>query len=140
MESEKGYTCYCVGPEDMYYIDTEFYERLMRTLEELIVEKKVTAFLFESKKGFEGICLLVAWALRRKYPHVRRVMMRNEEISYREFFARYGIAGFNDLCYPGKMLPNGKVYQGKRKGEISELCDFCIVYDPETDELQVKKI
>ncbi len=137
MESEKGYTCYCVGPEDMYYINTDFFERLERVLKELIEEKKVTTFLFESKKGFEGICVLAVWALRLRYPHILRVVMKSEEISREDFFFLDAVEGFNDFCYPGKVLPNGKVYQGKE--EIAGLCDFCIVYDRETDELQIKK-
>ncbi len=138
MESEKRYTC-CfdgnVGVESTEALYTKVYD----IVEKLITEEKVNTFLFETKKGFEGIGFTIVLALRLKYPHIQRIRVSTGVPFISDFCMDDSLEGFDDTYYPGRILYTEKlVYQGQ-KGERTKLSGFCAIYDEETGEICVKK-
>ncbi len=139
MEVGKRYTCCFVGPDEIKPADEVcLYAKVNDIVEKLIVEEKVDTFLFETKKGFEGICFTVVMALRLKYPFIQRIGLRLGFPDISTILFCDELNGYDDTYYPGRNLRDGVVYMGK-KDERMELSGFCVIYNEETDEIQIKK-
>ena len=51
----------------------ELKEKVRKTVEYLIVEEGVGAFLFGSRSKFDELCHIVVTELKEKYPHIQRI-------------------------------------------------------------------
>ena len=51
----------------------EFKQKVRETVEHLIVEEGVDAFLFGSRSKFDELCHIVVTELKEKYPYIRRI-------------------------------------------------------------------
>ena len=52
----------------------ELEEKTKNVVEDLIINKKVTTFLFGSKSEFDSLCHKIVTDLKDKYPHIKRVV------------------------------------------------------------------
>ena len=50
----------------------ELKQKVRETVEQLIVEEKVDAFLFGSRSKFDELCHMVVTELKEKYPYIQR--------------------------------------------------------------------
>ena len=64
-------------------------ERLYKIIEELIVCNGVENFLFGSKSDFDSLCLSVVTDLKEKYPHIKRVYVREEYPYINDTYKKY---------------------------------------------------
>ncbi len=134
MESEMRYTCCFVGNIGAEPTE-ELYLRVNDIVEKLITVEKVNTFLFETKKGFEGICFDIVLALKLKYPHIKRIRVSTGFPFISDFCVDDTLEGFDDTYYPGRILYKEKlVYQGKT-GERTDLSGVCVTYDEEKDDI-----
>ena len=51
----------------------ELKQKVRETVERLIVEEGVDAFLFGSRSKFDELCHIVVTELKEKYPHIQRI-------------------------------------------------------------------
>lgn len=51
----------------------ELKQKVRETVERLIVEEGVDAFLFGSRSKFDELCHMVVTELKEKYPHIQRI-------------------------------------------------------------------
>ena len=51
----------------------ELKQKVRETIERLIVEEGVDAFLFGSRSKFDELCHMVVTELKEKYPHIQRI-------------------------------------------------------------------
>ena len=54
----------------------EFKIKLSETIEKLITDKQIDAFLFSGEGDFDKLCLQTVTALKEKYPQVRRIYVQ----------------------------------------------------------------
>ena len=51
----------------------ELKQKVRETVERLIVEEGVDAFLFGSRSNFDELCHMVVTEMKEKYPHIQRI-------------------------------------------------------------------
>ena len=64
--------CSFFGHRDTPQTD-ELKQKVRETVERLIVEEGVDAFLFGSRSKFDELCHIVVTELKEKYPHIQRI-------------------------------------------------------------------
>ena len=64
--------CSFFGHRDTPQTD-ELKQKVRETVERLIVEEGVDAFLFGSRSKFDELCHMVVTELKEKYPHIQRI-------------------------------------------------------------------
>lgn len=115
------------------------FERVNELIEKLIVEENVSGFLFVGTSDSEYIFLSVITKLKTKYPHIQRIRTSIGVPFFGDYFVYQFEEYFDDTYYPGRIIstyPDRKVYRGN--GEREGLCDFCIVYDEEIDDMRIE--
>ena len=70
-------TCCFFGHREILETE-ELKMQLRKTIEWLIVDKRVDTFLFGSKSQFNSLCLEAVTKLKQKHPHIKRVYVRAE--------------------------------------------------------------
>ena len=56
---------------------SELREKILNTIENLIVNENVNSFFFGSKSEFDDYCYEIVTELKEKYPHITRVYVRS---------------------------------------------------------------
>ncbi len=101
---------------------------LYRTIEYLIVEEKVSIFLFGSKSHFDDLCYDLVSRLKEKFPHIKRVYVRAEYPNIDESYKAYLMQRYEETYYPEKMLGAGRAVYVERNFEMIDQSSFCVVY------------
>ena len=122
-----GLTCCFIGHRDINKTK-ELKAQLYKTIENLIVDKNVTTFLFGSKSDFNGLCYETVTGIREKYPHIKRVFVRAEYQFIDESYTEYLRSLYEETCYPEKIGGAGKLSYVERNFYMIDNSDFCVFY------------
>ena len=74
------HTC-CVFGNRTINETEELGKRLYEIIENMIKNEQVDTFLFGSKSRFDDFCLDIITKIKEKYPHIKRIYVRAENIS-----------------------------------------------------------
>ena len=113
--------------------------KLIKIIEELIVENSVDTFLFGSKSQFNSLCLELVTELKEKYPHIKRIYVRAEYPYISEHYKNYLLESYEDTYYPEKILNSGKAAYVERNYEMIDKSHYCIVYYDEENAPSTRK-
>ncbi len=102
--------------------------RLIKTVEQLIKEKRVYTFLFGSKSQFNDLCYDVVTELKDKYSYICRIYVRAEYPDINEGYEEYLLKGYEETYFSEKLLKAGRAVYVERNYEMIDKSDFCIVY------------
>jgi uncharacterized phage-like protein YoqJ len=106
----------------------ELKSKLVKIIENLIVNEKVDTFLFGSKSRFNSLCLELVTKTKEKYPHIKRIYVRAEYPYITESYKTYLLKTYEDTYYPEKIINAGKAVYIKRNYEMIDKSHFCIIY------------
>lgn len=131
-------TCCFFGHREIN--DTEDLRlKITETVELLINEKGVDAFLFGSKSTFDKLCLELVTEIKKKYPHIKRVYVRAEYPYIDEGYERFLLQSYDETYFPQKILGAGKSVYIERNYEMVNRSKYCIVYYDEDYIPRTKK-
>ena len=120
-------TCCFLGHRNINETE-ELKLKLIKTIENLIIDDKVDTFLFGSKSSFNSLCHKLVCALKEKYPHIKRIYVRAEYPHISKEYKDYLLCSFEDTYYPEKIIKSGKASYVERNYEMIDKSQFCIVY------------
>ncbi len=109
-------------------VTNELIRQMKETVENLITEKKIDAFLFGSKSEFNELCLKVVTELKKKHPHIRRIYVRAEFPYIDESYTEYLLQRYEHTYYPERMINAGKAAYVERNYEMIDNSSYCIIY------------
>ena len=101
---------------------------LYNTIEDLIVNKNVSIFLFGSKSAFDDLCHEVVTELKVKYPFIKRIYVRAEYPYINDDYNNYLLESCEETYYPEKIKGAGKASYVERNREMIDKSEFCVVY------------
>ncbi|MBO5020128.1 MAG: hypothetical protein J6D52_05645 [Clostridia bacterium] len=127
MENNKIYTC-CFFGHRKINDSPELTERLIKAIENLIIEKEVNTFLFGSKSEFDRLCHKVVTGLKEKHPYIKRIYVRAAYADIDDSYTKYLLERYEETYYPEKMRGAGKASYVERNQEMINQSNFCIVY------------
>ena len=111
----------------------QLLEQLDAVIRQLIEQEEVSCFLLGSKSRFNTLCYERLSALKKEYPHIRRVYVRAEfpliDKDYREYLQKY----YEDTYYVENALGPGRyVLRNRDMIDKSSVCVFYCVqsYSP----------
>jgi len=107
---------------------TELKEKLIKTIEFLIVEKHVDTFLFGSKSRFNSLCLEIVTTAKEKHPQIKRVYVRAEFPNIDKSYKAYLLEKYEDTYYPEKIINSGRAAYVERNYEMIDKSQYCIIY------------
>ena len=126
-EIEIKKTCCFIGNRKT--VETEALRKnLFEIIENLIVEKEVTTFLFGSKSGFDNICYDIVDDLKEKYIHIERIFVRAEFPHISEDYRNCLLQFYEDTYYPKSVLGANRAVYIKRNYEMIDKSDYCVIY------------
>ena len=117
----------------------ELKSRLNITIEKLIVEEKVSTFLFGSKSRFDDLCYELVTELKEKYPYLKRVYVRAEYPYVSDDYKNYLLKSYDDTYYPQKIINSGKAVYVERNYEMINKSEFCVIYFDEQNIPNARK-
>ena len=106
----------------------ELKQKVRETVERLIVEEGVDAFLFGSRSKFDDLCLIVVTELKEKYSHIKRVYVRSQYPYIDKHFKDYLLYSYDDTIMPKRVENAGKASYVERNQEMIDASDFCVFY------------
>ena len=123
----KENTCCFFGHRKINETDT-LKAAVYNVVEDLIVEKSVTTFLFGSKSRFDDFCYKIVTELKEKYPHIKRVYVRAEYAYISDDYKDYLLQFYEETYYPERMIDAGKAVYVERNCEMVDKSDFAVIY------------
>lgn len=116
--------------------------RLFSIIENLIVNEKVSSFLFGSRSQFDDLCHKVVTELKKQYPHIKRICYttksetatleqerEEQEKAYSAVLKKdVRLKGYEEVIRPEKMYSSGKASYVERNQIMIDESDFCVVY------------
>jgi uncharacterized phage-like protein YoqJ len=124
---EKEHTC-CFFGHRKIKITEELENRLKNVVEDLIVNKKVSNFLFGSKSEFDNLCLKIVTDFKKKHSHIKRIYVRAEYPFIDENYEKYLLKKYDCTYYPKQIVDAGKASYVERNYEMIDKSNYCIVY------------
>ncbi len=110
----------------------ELRDKLHQIIENLIVTKGVSCFLFGSKSAFDKLCLSVVTELKQKYPNIRRIYVRAEFPYIDKCYEAYLHQFYEESYYFSTLLHAGKAVYLERNYSMIDHSTYCVVYyDPD---------
>ena len=103
-------------------------ENLLNIIEDLIVNKSVSTFMFGSKSKFDDFAHKIVTELQKKYPHIKRVYVRAEFPYISDDYKDYLLEKYEDTYYPENMIDAGKAAYVERNQEMIKNSFYCICY------------
>lgn len=107
---------------------TELRTKLYYTLEKLIVEENIDAFLFGSKSEFNTLCYKTATKLKEKYSHIKRVYVRAKYPFIDENYKAYILENYENTYFPEHVLNAGKASYVERNYYMIDNSRVCVSY------------
>ena len=127
MNNVRDITCCFIGHREI--ADTEELRNgVWKTVENLIISKGVTLFLFGSKSRFNTLCYEIVTDLKEKYPQLKRVYVRAEFPKIDESYQAYLLQSYEDTDYPPKVLGAGRAAYVERNYEMIDRSQVCVFY------------
>ena len=106
----------------------EINNRVLETVESLIINENADTFLLGSKSEFNELCKKILCNLKEKYPHIHRIYVRAEFPYIGEDYKNYLLHWCDDTYYPERMIDAGKAAYVERNYEMIDKSDICVVY------------
>ena len=117
----------------------ELKSKLIETIEKLIVDENVDAFLFGSKSRFNSLCLELVTEIKEKYPHIKRIYVRAEYPDINKQYTNYLLESYEETYYPEQIRSSGRAAYVERNYEMINKRKFCIVYYDEPNAPTTRK-
>lgn len=127
MDIKKETTCCFIGHRKIEETK-ELRERLYKTLEWLITERKIDTFLFGSRSQFNDLCLKMVTELKEKYSHIARIYVRAEFPFISDSYRDGLLKRYEETYYPEKIMKAGKFVYVERNYEMIEKSVVCVAY------------
>ncbi|MBE7100180.1 MAG: DUF1273 family protein [Clostridiales bacterium] len=120
----------------------ELKQKIMETVEQLIVEEGVDTFLFGSRSKFDELCHMVVTELKEKYPHIQRIayLCKHEtaclagagmslkhqikELTGRDMY----VAEYEDVKKSDRVNSAGRAAYVERNQWMIDESDYCVFY------------
>lgn len=106
----------------------ELESKLIEVVEDLIVNKGVTSFLFGSKSEFDSYCKKIVDRLKEKYPHIKRVYVRSAYQHIPDWYEDSLLKHYEGTYFPEHMENAGRASYVERNQEMIDKSNFCVVY------------
>lgn len=103
-------------------------EKLQLIIEELIVNKGVSRFVFGSKSEFDDLCYDIVSELKNKYSYIERVYVRSMYENLTSYYREYIYELYEDTFYPDCVKKSNKLSYIKRNEFMVKSSDYCIFY------------
>ena len=97
----------------------DLISKLKEMIEKLIIDERVSVFLFGSKSRWNDLCLELVTEIKEKYPHIKRVYVRAEYPDINEQYKSYLLETYEETYYPEKIIGAGR---GKATAVPLQLC------------------
>ena len=123
----KNKTCCFIGHRKIDETD-ELKAKIYHTVEDLILNKNVTVFLFGSKSQFDSLCRRITTDLQEKNPAVRRIYIRAEYEYISPEYKTYLLKEYDDTYFPDKISGAGKASYVELNQIMIDQSDYCIFY------------
>ncbi len=123
----KTNTCCFFGHREIKESE-ELKNKLLESVEKLIVHKSIDVFLFGSKSKFNSLCLEAVTKLKNKHPHIKRVYVRAEYPEITDDYKNYLLQMYDETYYPERVIGAGKAVYIKRNCEMIDKSGVCIIY------------
>ncbi len=120
-------TCCFIGHRKITVTD-QLKKRLYEIIEKLIVCENVHNFLFGSKSQFNDLCHEVVSNMKKRYPYIKRIYVRAEYQDINDDYKKYILEGYEQTCFPDKVMGAGRAAYVKRNFEMIKNSNFCVVY------------
>ena len=146
----KIYACCFIGHRKIKMTD-EMKEKLKNFIEYLIVELKVSVFLFGSVSQFDDLCHEIVTNLKEKYPHIERVVypcrsegytLETEKAQRERVFSNFfktevKILGVERAVYFKNVYTAGKASYIERNYAMIDDSDYCVFFYDEDYQVKV---
>ncbi|MBE7013450.1 MAG: DUF1273 family protein [Ruminococcaceae bacterium] len=113
---------------------------LCDVVENLILNRGITTFLFGSNSEFDDLCHEVVTKLKEKYQHIQRIYVRAEFPYIDEDFKNYLLGSYEDTYHPESVINAGRAAYPKRNRIMIDSSSFCVVYYDENYTPQKRKV
>ena len=107
---------------------SELREKILNTIENLIVNENVNSFFFGSKSEFNDYCYEIATELKEKYPHIKRVYVRSAFQHIPDWYEDSLLEHYEDTYFPEHMAKAGRASYVERNQEMINKSDFCVFF------------
>lgn len=129
-ENYMGKVCSILAPKVITFTDG-LENKIIKCIKKLIIEDKVTTFLFEPRSNFGIICLKIISQFKKDYPNIQRICYtsKNEhciiESEYND--------NFNTIAYDQEIHYENKYFTRKfsnieRDWKMIDASDICLFY------------
>ncbi len=115
----------------------ELKEKIHNIIEDLIVNKNVTTFLFGSRSQFDDLCHEVVTELKEKYSYIKRIFVRAEYPYINEDYRRMLLKYYEDSYFPERIINARKAVYVERNYIMIDKSEFCVFY---YDENNIKRV
>ena len=136
-----GKVCCFVGHRKIN-LTKELEDNLIKTIEDLIINKGVNRFLFGSKSEFDVLCHRIINKLKEKYANIKRVAytcksesctLDNQKVFFEEVYAKILKKDINLLCVDEEFEHKTKLTAGRagyveRNYAMIDDSDYCVFY------------
>ncbi|MBE7049020.1 MAG: DUF1273 family protein [Ruminococcaceae bacterium] len=127
MEESKQKTCCFIGHRKINETD-ELKEKIYNTVEDLIVNKGVTSFLFGSRSDFDSLCKKIVTEFQEKYLDIKRTYIRAEYEYISDSYKDYLLEKCDDTYFPEKVSGAGRASYVERNQIMINQSDYCVFY------------
>ena len=134
-------SCSFFGHRDIK-ITEELKQKVKKIVEDLIVYKNVSTFLFGSRSTFDSLCHLVVTELKVKYPNIKRIgytcksetcILESDRVKWEEIYSRLqkkevNLLGVEEEYEHKTKYSAGRASYIERNFAMINDSDFCIFY------------
>lgn len=124
--------CCCFFGHRKIVATDELRKHIYDTIEDLVKNKNVDTFLFGDKVQFDGLCYKAVTSLKKIYPSIRRIYVRDSFPDIDDSYKNYLLKRFEDTYYPQNIKFAGRSVYAERNYEMINRCKYCIVYYDES--------
>ena len=107
---------------------SELREKILNTIENIIVNENVINFFFGSKSEFNDYCYEIVTELKEKYPQIKRIYVRSAYEHIPDWYENGLLEHYEDTYFPEHMSKAGKASYVERNQEMINKSNFCIFY------------
>ena len=136
-----------------FKITEEYKQKLMKIIEDLIVNHNVLTFLFGSRSNFNQLCHFIVTQLKEKYPHIKRVsypcrnetcILESERKKWEEIYSHFEKCEVKLLGVEEEVEFKFKHTAGvssyvQRNQAIIDASDYCVFYYDESYQPELRK-
>lgn len=106
----------------------ELESKLIEVIEDLIINRDVTSFLFGSKSEFDLYCKSILDRLKEKHPHIKRVYVRSAFQHIPAWYEDSLLEHYEDTYFPEQIENSGRASYVERNQDMIDHSQYCVVY------------